>query len=75
MLLSGFAGLALAVSALTFSAAPAFAIETQAAAAPAASSTLTFASERCSVWVHRCRGLYPAVGWRFRRCMTLHACG
>lgn len=74
-LLSASFGLALAASAFALGAAPASAIETQAAAAPAVSSGITKVSERCRRWEHRCRDLYPAGGWRFRRCMALHACG
>jgi hypothetical protein len=28
----------------------------------------------CDRWRVRCRQLYPAGGWRFRRCLTIHAC-
>ncbi|MGO8951978.1 MAG: hypothetical protein ACLPWS_17760 [Rhodomicrobium sp.] len=63
-------GLALAFA---LSSAPASAIETQPAA-PAVLSGFTKVSERCMHWDHRCHELYPAGGWRFRRCMALHGC-
>jgi len=67
-------GLALAASAFAFSTAPASAIEAQATVSSAVSSGVMKVSERCERWDHRCQNLYPAGGWRFRRCMALHGC-
>jgi len=67
-------GFALAASAFALNTAPASAIEAQATASSAVPSGVIKVSERCERWDHRCHELYPAGGWRFRRCMALHAC-
>lgn len=74
MLRSASIGLALAVSALAFCATSASAIVTQTPGAHATTSGVTEVSWRCTLWAHRCRQRYPAGGWRFHRCMALHAC-
>lgn len=74
MLRSTFLGLALAATTLAFSTNASCAPAGQAAGAHAVGSGVTKASWRCTLWAHRCRQRYPAGGWRFHRCMALHAC-
>ena len=64
--------LSMAVSVLT--GLPASAIGIKPVAAPAVLSAIAKVSARCHIWEHRCRGLYPGGGWRYRRCMALHGC-
>ena len=68
-------GFALALSAFALTSAPAAAMETSAIPA-AVSSDVTKVGWRsyCDRWRVRCRQLYPAGGWRFRRCLAIHAC-
>ena len=68
-------GFALALSAFALSSAPTSAMEISAVPS-AASSDVTRVDWRshCDRWRVRCRQLYPAGGWRFRRCLTIHAC-
>ncbi len=68
-------GFALAVSALTLASTSSSAVETSALP-PAVSSNVTKAdwSGHCDRWRVRCHALYPAGDWRFRRCLTIHAC-
>jgi hypothetical protein len=68
-------GLALSISAFALTFTPASAIEIRPASVPAVSSQVAKVSERCRRWEYRCRELYPAGGWRYRRCMALHGCG
>jgi hypothetical protein len=73
-ILSAFVGLALSMLAFGLAATQALAIEIQPAGAPAVSSPATKVSQRCRLWEHRCREIYPGGGWRYRRCMALHGC-
>jgi hypothetical protein len=73
-ILSAVLGLALSLSVSVLMGPPASAIELGPAAVPAASSSITKVSARCRLWERRCRELYPAGGWRYRRCMALHGC-
>ena len=68
-------GFALALSAVALARAPTAAMETSTAPS-AVSSDITKVDWRshCDRWRFRCRQLYPAGGWRFRRCLTIHAC-
>ncbi len=68
-------GFALALSGFALSSAPASAIETSAMTTAVASDVTNVGwRSHCDRWRVRCRQLYPAGGWRFRRCMTIHAC-
>jgi hypothetical protein len=71
---SAVLGLALTISASILTGVPASAIELRPAAGPAVSGRITKVSARCRLWERRCRELYPAGGWRYRRCMALHGC-
>jgi hypothetical protein len=73
-ILSAFLGLALWILAFGLTGGPASAIGIQPATAPTVLNPAIKVSERCRIWGHRCRELYPALGWRFRRCMALHGC-
>ncbi len=68
-------GFALALSAFALTSAPTSAMEASAITS-AASSDITTVGWRshCDRWRVRCRQLYPAGGWRFRRCLAIHAC-
>ena len=68
-------GFALALSAFALTSAPTSAMEIFAVPS-AVSSEVTRVDWRshCDRWRFRCRQLYPAGGWRFRRCLTIHAC-
>ena len=68
-------GFALALSAFALSSATTSAMEISAVPS-AVSSDVTRVDWRshCDRWRFRCRQLYPAGGWRFRRCLTIHAC-
>jgi hypothetical protein len=68
-------GFALALSAVALASAPTSAMETSAVSS-AVSSDITKVDWRshCDRWRVRCRQLYPAGGWRFRRCLAIHAC-
>ncbi len=70
---SAFFGLALAVSAFAMAGAPASALETSAAA-PAVSGSVIKAGTRCAYWCTICAHRWPALGWRFHRCVNIHGC-
>jgi hypothetical protein len=73
---SAFFGLALAVSALAVSNAPASAIELQSATAAQVekSATPVEFSRRCIRWRHFCRERHPGTRFKFRACLALHGC-
>ncbi len=68
-------GFALALSAFALTAAPAAAMETPGISATASSDVTKIGwRSHCDRWRVRCHQLYPAGGWRFRRCLAIHAC-
>jgi len=69
---SAFFGFALAISAFALT-APATAVETSAAA-PAVQGSVIEAATRCSYWCTICAHRWPALGWRFHRCVNIHGC-
>ena len=68
-------GFALALSAFALAGAPASAMEVSAVpSAPSSAITKVDWRSHCDRWRVRCRQKYPAGGWRFRRCLAIHAC-
>jgi hypothetical protein len=70
---SAFFGFALALSTLAMASQPASALENPAAA-PAVSSPVIKAATYCSRWCTICAHRWPALGWRFHRCVNIHGC-